>query len=239
MSSHNEDLSKDDLPEWIKSVSKADELRYIHSHQCKICRLEVGGRYIRQEIEIMRAVENKKLIDICAIIKAKYNKDITPSNISNHMKRHCPNYMEVTHKILAENFEDIVSKRIDKDVDQFTLWKIMMNIGAHNILKNPDEVKPRDADSAAKHYHDATEGILLNIPTFKEEELVKLVEVVQRILTPEQRILFNQMYIGDQAAIEGEIVDAEYAEIKEIDGVVIPENIPYADDGDESSFMGS
>lgn len=236
MVNQNIELDKIDLPEWLQDFSERDKIRYIHSNNCKICNLEVGGHRIRHEIETL-IIEGKKLVEISAMMEQKYSLDVSPANISLHMKRHAPDYINVIKKYMRENLDDLLSKPIKNEVDSVRVFKTAMQIGFRNMTLNPSSVGPKETLTAAKHCHDVTEGINVNITSINQEELSRMIEVMQRIMTVEQKELFAELYLGEsQIAIEGgeieemEVEQIEEGQFEEIAEGELPTNIPFADE---------
>jgi len=217
------------LPEWMKNLPEEERLKYLEAPNCKICHLRTPQGYpLRHEVELL-VIEDKSYKEIGKIMYARYGVKILPSNISFHMNRHAPNFMQVVQRIISSELGDMLAGSIEGAVDQYKVLMAIMQVGLHGVLEHPEKVTTRDTIAAAEKFHVITEGLdIRHHNEITQAEINEVLDIMQNIMSPEQieearrRFVMMREHLGQQADVE---IDDSYS-IIDVEPEALPEPEP-------------
>ena len=187
MTRKNKPLPESERPDWAKSIHAKEWEKYVHSPQCKACNADHDGRNLRSEIEAL-VIERKTYVEVCNIMFERYKLRLAPHNISRHMTRHAPAYATILGKLLENDLGEVLRGTHGPVVDaaKFLLGVIQMSF--HNAILNPEQVTVSDGIRAAEKLNAITKNLNISLceDAITQEDLIKLVDIMQEVLTPEQ-----------------------------------------------------
>ena len=224
----NKPVPESELPEWAKVMPPEERERYVHSPQCKVCAAAHNGRPLRSEIEGL-VIERKTYTEVCNIVHDRYGLRLFDYNIGNHMNKHAPDYAKAIERLLQSELGEVLQDITGPIVDQFKFLLSVVQVSMHNLIQHPEEVKLSDGIKAAEKFHVLTQGLdIWNDGGISQEEINNLIELMQTVMTPEQRAEVRRRYGERYAPVsapepegpvpesEGVMVDGEFIPLDQL-----------------------
>ena len=180
----NKVLPVNALPEWAMALPEEELEAYIHSPQCRVCNAAHNGRNLRSEIEAL-TIERGTYTEVCNVLYEHYGLQLYPHNVSRHMKRHAPDYVKVFEKLRKGGLIEIAKEAIGPE----DFLAGVLQVSWFNLLSHPEKVSVADGIRAAEKFQAILKEVGLRQSDNKitQEEINKLIDIMQMVMTLEQR----------------------------------------------------
>ena len=202
----NRPLPISERPDWAKSIPAKEWKKHVHSPQCKVCNANHEGRNLRSEIEAL-VIERKTAVEVCNVIFERYGLQLAPHNISRHMARHAPSYVNVLDGLLQSELGDVLNGTVGPIVDQIRYLLGVLQVAWQQLLLHPEQVSVADGIRAAEKLASITKDIDIrhHDNTITREDINQLLDILQTVLTEEQREeVSRRFYVNIDAEQEPE-----------------------------------
>jgi hypothetical protein len=242
----NRPLPENERPDWAKSIPDEEWESYVHSPQCRVCNANHNGRNLRCEIEAL-VIERKTHVEVCNVINERYGLRLAPHNVSRHMARHAPGYINVLDALMQSELGDVLNGTVGPIIDQTKFLLGVMQVGWQQLLEHPEQVSVVDGMRAACQL--AKMGIDVGSDNrITQKEINDLILIMQTVMNPGQREEVHRRYdlfrdaeresesspqVQGQATTiaddeNGVVVDGEYVALDDL--TFLPDEDPEDDD---------
>ena len=243
----NRPLQESERPDWAKSIPDEEWESYVHCPQCRVCNANHNGRNLRCEIEAL-AIERKTNVEVCDVINERYGLRLAPHNISRHMARHAPGYINVLDALMQSELGDVLNGTVGPIIDQTKFLLGVMQVGWQQLLEHPEQVSVVDGMRAACQLAKMGIDVGSQDNRITQKEINDLIEIMQTVMTQEQMEEVHRRYIlfrdaeresesspqvqGQATTIaddeNGVVVDGEYVALDDL--TFLPDEDPEDDD---------
>lgn len=181
----NRPLPDSERPDWAKSMPEEEWKSYIHSPQCKVCNANHNGRNLRSEVEAL-VIERKTHVEVCDVIFERYGLQLAPRNISRHMERHAPCYVNALKVLLESELSEVLSGATGLIVDHTKFLLGVMQVAWQQLIDHPEQITVADGIRAACQLARMGIDIGSRDSAITQEQVNQLIEIMQSIMNQEQ-----------------------------------------------------
>ena len=189
----NKPLPENERPDWAKSIPDEEWESYVHCPQCRVCNANHNGRNLRCEIEAL-VIERKTHVEVCNVINERYGLRLAPHNVSRHMARHAPGYINVLDALMQSELGDVLNGALGPIVDQTKFLLGVIQVAWQQLLLHPEQVTVTDGIRSAWKLTQMGINIRPRDDAITQEIVNQLIEIMQTVLTPEQREEVRRRY---------------------------------------------